>query len=112
MFITKKYLNNKLYNILVKRGIQKIAYRGPGLQYKIRKGTINNRTGDSYVITVPRIIAEQFSGCFLRICVNNNVITMQSGCKIMASDIDENQWGGQFGMRKVYDKDGRLHLIK
>ena len=37
---------------------------------------------------------------------------MQSGCKIMASDIDENQWGGQFGMRKVYDKDGRLHLIK
>ena len=37
-----------------------MSYRGPALSYKIRKTTINNKTGDNYAITIPRIIAQQF----------------------------------------------------
>ena len=39
-----------------------MAYRGPALQHKIRKTTTNNKTGDNYAITIPRMIAENFQG--------------------------------------------------
>ncbi len=34
-----------------------MPYRGPAITYKIRKTTTNNKTGDNYSITIPRIIA-------------------------------------------------------
>ena len=34
-----------------------MTFRGPAIQHKIRKGTTNNQTGDSFVVTIPKIIA-------------------------------------------------------
>ena len=65
-----------------------MAYRGPGLNYRIRKTTTNNKTGDSYAITIPRIIAKQFEECFFKMCVSGNSIIFESGCKMTVNDIE------------------------
>ena len=64
-----------------------MAYRGPALQYKIRKTTINNKTGDNYSITIPKFIANQFDDCFFRIGMSGNRIYFESGCKLTIEDI-------------------------
>jgi hypothetical protein len=64
-----------------------MAYRGAALVYRIRKTTINNKTGDNYAITIPRYIAEQFRGWYFTISVSGNSIIFTSGCKITQEDI-------------------------
>jgi len=64
-----------------------LAYRGFGIQYKIRKTTINNKTGDSYAITIPRIFAEQFQDCYFKLSVSGMSLTFTSGCKLTQEDI-------------------------
>ena len=68
-----------------------MAYRGPALTYKIKKVTSNNKTGDSYAITIPRIIAKQFEECFFKLCISGTNIIFESGCKMTVSDIAINQ---------------------
>ena len=68
-----------------------MSYRGPGLSYKIRKTTTNNKTGDNYSITIPRIIAQKFEECLFRLCVSGNTITFESGCKMTVNDIEINK---------------------
>ncbi len=87
-------------------------YRGPALQQRIRKIVTNNRTGDVYGITIPRVIAEQFSGCLLRIYVSGNEINLESGCKIEAKDINENIVGGFHGMRRTENEYGEMELVR
>jgi len=65
-----------------------MSYRGPGLSYRIRKTTVNNKTGDNYSITIPRIIAQQFEECFFKMCVSGNSIIFESGCKMSVNDIE------------------------
>ena len=97
-----KYINNNIYlkiYIYLKRiellnyiinlkEDEKIAYRGPALTYKIKKVTSNNKTGDSYAITVPRIIAQKFEEYLFRMVVSGNSIIFESGCKLTVSDIE------------------------
>ena len=68
-----------------------MSFRGPALQYQIRKTTVNNKTGDNYSITIPRVIAQQFEEIFFRISVSGNIISFISGCKLTISDIEENK---------------------
>ena len=56
--------------------------RGFALQYKIRKTTTQNKSGDNFSITIPRFIAKQFSGCLFSMNVSGNSILFESGCKI------------------------------
>ena len=44
-----------------------MSYRGPALNYKIRKTTTKNETGDNYAITVPRVIAQKFDNVFFHV---------------------------------------------
>jgi hypothetical protein len=57
-----------------------MAFRGPSLTYKIRKTTKNNKCGDNYGITIPRVIANKFEGVFFYIRVEDNSIIFESGC--------------------------------
>jgi len=59
-----------------------MSYRGTALQYKIRKTTTNNKTGDNFSITIPRIIAQKFDMCFFKLEVSGNALIFTSGCKI------------------------------
>ncbi len=68
-----------------------MSYRGPALQYQIRKTTINNKTGDNYSITIPRVIAQKFEECLFKICVSGNIIFFESGCKLTVNDIKINK---------------------
>ena len=68
-----------------------MSYRGPALQYQIRKTTTKNRTGDNYSITIPRIIAQKFEECLFKICVSGNSILFESGCKLTVNDIEVNK---------------------
>jgi len=64
-----------------------MSYRGPALQYRIRKTTINNKTGDSYAITIPKFIAQKFEEVLFRLAVSGNTIVFESGCKITVDDV-------------------------
>ena len=68
-----------------------MSYRGPGLSYKIRKTTINNKTGDNYAITIPRIIAQKFEEVLFRLVVSGDTIFFESGCKLTVNDIEINK---------------------
>lgn len=65
-----------------------MSYRGPALQYQIKKVVTNNKTGDSYAITIPRIIAQKYNDIYFRISTSGNSITFTSGCKITINDIE------------------------
>lgn len=80
----------KLYN----KEVKKMSYRGPGLNYKIKKVTKGNKTGDSYAITVPSIVAQKFESCLFKLTVSGNAIIYESGCKIKA--INTNQENKKF----------------
>jgi hypothetical protein len=84
----------------------KIAYRGPALNYQIRKTTTNNKTGDSYAITIPRIVAKQFEECFFRMCVSGTNIIFESGCKLSVNDIEVNK------DKKVFQAGGLISFSK
>lgn len=65
--------------------------RGTALQYKIRKTTTQNLTGDNYSITIPRVIAQKFEECLFRLAVSGNSIIFESGCKMTVNDIEMNK---------------------
>ena len=67
-----------------------MSFRGPAITYIIRKTTTNNATGDSFAITIPRFIAEQFSGCHFTMVISGNSIIFTSGCKLTQNDIPQN----------------------
>ncbi len=90
-----------------------MSFRGPSLQHSIRKGTINNKTGDTFVITVPKIIAEQFQSVLLRVYVSGNSIILESGCKIFAQDINIHKQECYNGIRGFeYTSSGKKIYIK
>jgi hypothetical protein len=66
-----------------------MAFRGPALQYKIRKTTVNNSSGDNYSITIPRVIAQQFQEYWFKLSVSGNNLIFESGCKISVDDIEK-----------------------
>ena len=65
-----------------------MSYRGPALQYKIRKTTTGNKTGDNYSITIPRIIAKKFENCYFKLDMSGNCLLFESGCKITIGDLE------------------------
>ena len=67
-----------------------MSYRGTALQYKIRKTTTNNKTGDNFSITIPRIIAQKFDMCFFKLEVSGTSLIFTSGCKISFKDEELN----------------------
>lgn len=90
-----------------------MTFRGPALQHQIRKGTTNNATGDTFVITVPKIITEQFTNCFLRVYVSGTSIILESGCKLSIEDIDIHKQNCYFGIRAIeYSPSGKKIYIK
>jgi len=56
--------------------------RTPRFKYKIRKVTCGNKSGDSYAITIPRIIAQDFTGVSFFLTVTDTSIILESGCSI------------------------------
>lgn len=65
-----------------------MSYRGPALQYKIRKATTKNETGDNYSITIPRVMAQKFENIYFRLDTSGDCIIFESGCKIKIGDLE------------------------
>ena len=58
-------------------------YRGgPALFHKVRVIVGTKLIPVAYGITLPTQIAQQFSGCQLRISISGTSIVMESGCRI------------------------------
>ena len=55
---------------------------GPALFHKLRVIVGTKIAPVAYGVTLPNHIAEDFSGCQLRIHVSGTAIIMESGCKI------------------------------
>ncbi len=65
-------------------------YRGPSFRYKIRKLNPGNKTGDSYGINIPKVIADMFGDVSFNIFVAGSSIILASGCKI--ESVTENKF--------------------
>ena len=66
-------------------------YRGPSFRYKIRKVTSNNKTGDSYGINIPRVVATLFENVQFNIFIAGSDIVLSSGCKpLVSKEVDYN----------------------
>jgi len=57
--------------------------RTPNYNYKIRRTTKGNKTGDSFALTVPRVIANKFDGVQFFLTITNNSIIFESGCALL-----------------------------
>ena len=55
---------------------------GPALFHKLRVIVGTKINPVAYGITLPNEIAQQFSGCQLRISISGTSIIMESGCRI------------------------------
>ncbi len=90
-----------------------MSYRGPALQHSIRRGITNNKTGENFVITIPKIIAEQFQSVLVRVYVSGNSIILESGCKISIEDISIHKQNCYDGIRGFeYSASGKKVYIK
>ncbi len=57
-------------------------FRSPTWNYKIRKITKSNKTGDAFGINIPHVIAQQFKGVNFSMFITNTSIILESGCKV------------------------------
>ena len=57
-------------------------YRGPSFRYKIKQVTTNNKTGDSYAINIPKVVAEMFGDIQFNLFIAGSNIIFSSGCKL------------------------------
>ncbi len=90
-----------------------MTFRGPALQHSVRKGTTNNSTGDTFVITIPKVFAKQFQNISLRIYTSGNSIIMESGCKLFVEEINIHEQHTYYGARGVeYSSSGKKVFIK
>ena len=64
-------------------------YRGPSFRYKIKKTTTNNKTGDSYGITVPKVVADMFGNVEFNLFVAGSSMVFASGCKMIRNEVQE-----------------------
>ena len=62
-------------------------YRGPSFRYKIKKTTTNNKTGDSFAINVPTVIANMFVGVEFNLFIAGSSMVFASGCKVENKEV-------------------------
>lgn len=86
--------------------------KNPSIQHRIRILNPGNKTGETFGITIPTVVAEQFQSCWMRIYISGTTIILSSGCKISADDIDISKRGGYEGMREVRNKLGQVEWVK
>ncbi len=56
------------------------SYRGPSFRYKIKKIVSNNKTGDSYAINIPKVMADMFENVSFNMYIAGDSIVLASGC--------------------------------
>lgn len=79
--------------------------RGTSVFYKIRKGTVGNKSGDNFVITIPKFIASKYENVFFNISFSGDNIILESGCK--HSFMEQNQTNKEYEQNLQHKK----HLI-
>ena len=62
--------------------------KAPKFKYKIRQVTFGNKTGESFAITVPRNIAENFSNITFNMYMTPTSIIFESGCSVVKKGVD------------------------
>jgi hypothetical protein len=65
----------------MEEGLTKTNIAKSAKSHKLRKLTSNNRTGDSYGITIPKHISKEFIGVYFTPHKANNAIILMSGAK-------------------------------
>jgi len=86
--------------------------KNPSIQHRVRKIVQGNITGDVYGITLPKVIAEPFLECWMRIYTSGTSLILESGCKISAEDIDKNKKFCYEGMRETINKNRQVEYVK
>jgi hypothetical protein len=86
--------------------------KGINLQHKLRLINPGNKTGESYGITIPTVIASQFQECWMRIYTSGNAIILESGCKMVMTDVDVKKKFCYDGMRQISNGQGQMEFVK
>lgn len=94
------------------RRIYNVGKFRPSLQHKLRIVNPGNKTGVTYAITVPRVIATSFENTFFRVTQSGTSIIMESGCKIGPKDIKNVKTNEFNGLRMIFNEYGQPEWIK
>jgi hypothetical protein len=86
--------------------------RNPSIQHKLRIVNPGNRTGNTYAVTIPVIIANNFSGTYFRITQEGTSLILASGARIGATNITNKKDNSFNGLRMVINKYGQPEWIK
>jgi len=86
--------------------------RKPSIQHKLRITNPGNRTGVSYAVTIPTVIANNFEGTYFRIIQSGTTLILESGAKIGAAGISNVKDNSFNGLRMIINKYGQPEWIK
>ena len=86
--------------------------RSPSIQHKLRITNPGNRTGVSYAVTIPSVIANNFSGTYFRITQEGTTLILESGAKMSAHNITNKKDNSFNGLRMIINKYGQPEWIK
>lgn len=86
--------------------------RSPSVYHKLRITNPGNRTGVSFAVTIPTVIANNFTGAFFRVTQSGTSIILESGTKLSAAEINNVKDNSFNGLRMVIDKYGQPQWIK
>ena len=67
--------------------------KNPSLLHKIRVIMGSKQNPMQYGVTIPKPIAQQFSGCKFMVQVSGNSVILESGCKAAAVEMHKLTWG-------------------
>ncbi len=84
----------------------------PAIQHKLRIINPGNKTGVTYAITVPRVIATSFQNTFFRVTQSGTTIVMESGCKLNPQQISSEKSNTFNGLRMIINEYGQPEWIK
>lgn len=86
---------------------------GISLHHKLRVINPGNKSGETYAITIPTVIARKFIGCEMRVYQSGCGIVLESGCRLdFLKDINERKQNCYDGMRTGINDKGEKVLVK
>lgn len=84
----------------------------PSVYHKLRIVNPGNRTGVTFAVTIPSVIATNFTGAYFRVTQSGTSIILESGTKLSAADISDDRDNSFNSLRMIINQYGQPEWIK
>jgi virulence-associated protein VagC len=86
--------------------------RNPSMVHKLRCVNPGNRTGNTFAVTIPSAIANNFPNTYFRITQDGTTLILESGAKFTAAEVTKKKDNSFNGLRMIINKYGNPEWIK